>query len=71
MVPVASPVEGLAATTRHLAWGQVIAVVNGAGAAAAANYAKTVTTDAGYNVDWFKKTRPATRPPTPASPTPR
>ena len=54
--PVARPVKNAGDKPRHLAWGQVIAVVNGAGAAAAANYAKTVTTDAGYNVDWFKKT---------------
>lgn len=56
MVPVARPVKATGDKPRHLAWGQVIAVMNGTGAAAAANYAKTVTTDAGYTVDWFKKT---------------
>ncbi|MGI5177786.1 ABC transporter substrate-binding protein [Dactylosporangium sp. CA-152071] len=56
MVPVARPVKNAGDKPRHLAWGQVIAVMNGAGAAAAANYAKTVTTDPGYSVDWFKKT---------------
>ena len=55
---------------RHLAWGQVIAVVNGAGAAAAANYAKTVTTDTGYTSTGSRR-RACRRPPTRASPTPR
>jgi multiple sugar transport system substrate-binding protein len=56
MVPVARPVKNTGDKPRHLAWGQVIAVMNGAGATAAANYAKTITTDPGYNIDWFTKT---------------
>ncbi|GGM14337.1 ABC transporter substrate-binding protein [Dactylosporangium sucinum] len=56
MVPVARPVKNAGDKPRHLAWGQVIAVVNGAGAAAAANFAKTVTTDRAYTIDWFTKT---------------
>ena len=56
MVPVARPVKNTGDKPRHLAWGQVIAVINGAAAATAANYAKTVTTDPGYTIDWFTKT---------------
>nr|BFE62199.1 sugar ABC transporter substrate-binding protein [Dactylosporangium thailandense] len=56
MTPVARPVKNAGDKPRHLAWGQVIAVMNGPGAAAAANFAKTVTTDKGYTVDWFTKT---------------
>ncbi|WP_433058266.1 ABC transporter substrate-binding protein [Dactylosporangium sp. CS-033363] len=56
MTPVARPVKNAGDKPRHLAWGQVIAVMNGSGAAAAANFAKTVTTDKGYTVDWFTKT---------------
>jgi multiple sugar transport system substrate-binding protein len=56
MQPVARPVKNAGDKPRHLAWGQVIAVMNGAGAAAAANFAKTITTDKGYAVEWFTKT---------------
>jgi multiple sugar transport system substrate-binding protein len=56
MVPVARPVKNSGDKPRHLAWGQVIAVMNGSGAAAAANFARTVTTDKGYIIDWFTRT---------------
>ncbi|MEU0560479.1 extracellular solute-binding protein [Dactylosporangium sp. NPDC006015] len=55
MVPVARPVKNAGDKPRHLAWGQIIVVVNGAGAAAAANFAKTITTDTGYSIPWFTK----------------
>jgi multiple sugar transport system substrate-binding protein len=52
---IARPVLHAGDKPRHLAWGQVIAVVNGKGVAAAANFAKTVTTDTGYSIPWFTK----------------
>jgi multiple sugar transport system substrate-binding protein len=55
MVPVARPVKAAGDKPRHLAWGQVVAVVNGPGAAAAAQFAKTITADTGYSLDWFAK----------------
>ncbi|WP_433089128.1 ABC transporter substrate-binding protein [Dactylosporangium sp. CA-052675] len=56
MTPLARPVRNAGDKPRHLAWGQVIAVINGAGAAAAATFAKTITTDKSYTIDWFTKT---------------
>ncbi|MET7421419.1 extracellular solute-binding protein [Dactylosporangium sp. NPDC005555] len=55
MVPVARPVVKAVDKPRHLAWGQIVVVVNGAGAAAAANFAKTITSDTGYSIPWFTK----------------
>ena len=53
--PIARPVNAAGDKPRHLAWGHVIAVVNGSGAAAAAKFAKTVTSDAAYTGPWFAK----------------
>ncbi|MFB9413663.1 extracellular solute-binding protein [Dactylosporangium matsuzakiense] len=56
MSPVARPVKASGDKPRHLAWGQVVAVMSGSGAAAAANWAKTITTDRSYTVEYFTKT---------------
>ncbi|MGN9809307.1 sugar ABC transporter substrate-binding protein [Micromonospora sp. BQ11] len=53
--PVARPVRAAGDKPRHLAWGHVIAVVNAEGGAAAAQFAKTLTTDPAYSMEWFAK----------------
>jgi multiple sugar transport system substrate-binding protein len=55
VVPLARPVRKSGDKPRHLAWGQVVAVFNGKGAAAAANFAKTITSDPSYSIPWFTK----------------
>lgn len=52
---ISRPVQKSGDKPQHLAWGHVVAVVNGKAVAAAANFAKTLTSDTGYTVPWFTK----------------
>ncbi|MCW3843314.1 extracellular solute-binding protein [Micromonospora yasonensis] len=53
--PIARPVRTAGDKPRNLAWGHAIAVVQGNGAAAAAKFAATVTSDPKYTGEWFAK----------------
>jgi multiple sugar transport system substrate-binding protein len=55
LVPIGRPVKAAGDKPRHLAWGHVLVVLGGAGAASAANFAKTVTSDPAYTSPWFAK----------------
>lgn len=55
LVPIARPVKATGDKPRHLAWGQVLAVINASGASAAAKFAKTITSDTSYSLEWFTK----------------
>lgn len=55
MTPFARPVLKSGDKPRHLAWGHVVAVIDGPAAYAAARFAKTITSDPGYTTDWFSK----------------
>ena len=56
LTPFARPVLKSGDKPRHLAWGHVVAVIDGPAAYAAAQFAKTITSDPGYTVDWFART---------------
>ncbi len=55
MTPLARPVRKSGDKPRHLAWGHVVAVIDGPAAYAAARFAKTITSDPAYTTDWFAK----------------
>jgi multiple sugar transport system substrate-binding protein len=63
LMPVSRPVRSSGGTPRHLAWGHVVVVLSGKGMAAAARFARALTSDPKYTVDWFKQ---AGLPPTTA-----
>jgi multiple sugar transport system substrate-binding protein len=56
LTPFARPVQKSGDRPRHLAWGHVVAVIDGPAAYAAAQFAKTITSDPAYTTDWFAKT---------------
>ena len=52
---IARPVAKSGDKPQHLAWGQVVAVFDGKGVAAAADFAKTITSETSYTTPWFTK----------------
>jgi multiple sugar transport system substrate-binding protein len=56
ILPVARPVLKSGDKPQHMAWGQVIGVINGDAAFAAANFAKAITSSTDYSTDYFTKT---------------
>ena len=55
LMPISRPVKSASDKPAHLAWGHVVVVAQGAGAAAASRFAAALTSDTTYTSQWFKK----------------